>query len=497
MMLYGWLVIAVFARFADNCFLARRELTRGSPDVGRALTEFSVLHGLLAVFLLTFLSSLLSLGAASVGKKRLAVSGVRLRPLVLAELAALSINPMSWVALLFALPACVPLLALPHPAAPIGALAAATVAVVVIAQALGQAVSLTRTARRIAGAFRFLFAAVMLGLVAANFDFTWSDGTIRVSVFQQWTLLADPAGKGLLPLVRPWSLSTWVLQGRMPACVALAAVAGLLFVLVAALSYRAAGKGPDAPRVLRARRDRFGANAARSRRGGARLPALVLGHELRYLAFTGGSITGTAAAIGCSAWLLAAREPTIGIAILGAIIVLLSGFSYSSNIFGHDGSALRRYALASADWGLVVAAKNRAWVLVSAATLLPLLAAAAVRDGVRAALALALTSTAALLVSMLWGNISSLLLPSTRAPAGAQAGVGGSGKGTPFVNQAGPFAICAIPLAIHRAVAPFGSGGYDAAVGACIVAAAIAYMLFLRRVRATFDSELETILDRF
>jgi len=57
--------------------------------------------------------------------------------------------------------------------------------------------------------------------------------------------------------------------------------------------------------------------------------------------------------------------------------------------------------------------------------------------------------------------------------------------------------ICAIPLTIHRSGAPFGSGGYDAAIAVLGIAVVALSALFLRRVRATFDDELETVLERF
>lgn len=117
MMLQAWLMVAVFARFAANCALSWRELARGTPAVGNALAEFSMLHFLLVAFLLSFLSSVLSLGAAGLDRRRLALCGVRVSLFLPAELVTLVTWPMTFVIAAFLVPAAFPLLRLVRPGA--------------------------------------------------------------------------------------------------------------------------------------------------------------------------------------------------------------------------------------------------------------------------------------------------------------------------------------------------------------------------------------------
>ncbi len=240
--------------------------------------------------------------------------------------------------------------------------------------------------------------------------------------------------------------------------------------------YDAAGE------VTRARRRRVSTGAQ-----GSSMAAVVFRHELRYLAGSLGGLAAVAAGIATGAWLLAAREPSVAIAILGCFLGLAAGFFYPSNTFGHDGHALRRYALLGPDWGRVFAAKNRAWLALMGLSVLLPIAASALRVSAAAAVSLFLCAGLVLALAVIWGNVSSVLLPS-RA---------GSGRGNAFVNQLAPFVLCSVPFGVHATVAPFGSSGFDAALCALLAAAAVLYALLLRRISHAFDSDVENVLARF
>jgi hypothetical protein len=220
---------------------------------------------------------------------------------------------------------------------------------------------------------------------------------------------------------------------------------------------------------------------------GTGMAAVVYRHELRYFARSLGGVAAIAAGVAAGAWLFVTKEPSINIALFGGFLVLAAGFAYASNAFGHDGHALRRYALLGPDWGMVFAAKNRAWLTVMGVSVLLPVAAAAARVSLPAALSLLLSAGLVLALSTVWGNISSVLLPSRI----------GAGQARAFVNQAAPFALCALPLGIHQTVAPFGSFGFDIAVSLCIAAAAALYALLLRRLSRAFDADVESVLARF
>jgi hypothetical protein len=325
----------------------------------------------------------------------------------------------------------------------------------------------------------------MIGLILANFDFQWKEGSISLYIFMQRTLLDDGAGAGLLPLLRPWSPSAWIAaRGVSPAsglllAAGLAASGAALFALALGLALRAAARGPRAAAALHTQRRPV-------TRGG---PGIVMfHHELRVLTARGGTRLGALAALGCAAWTLAARDASVNIALFGAIVGFGSLFPYASNLFGADGHALRRYVMLSPDWGAVFGARNAAHGAASAALLLPLVAAAAVRISAAVAVSLALSGLLAAMLHCLWGLVSSILLPcAERSPAERQP---------PFVNQLAVIGAWAVPLALHRSVARFGGAGYDAAVGAGLLAAALLYGILLRRARRHFAEEVEAVLAR-
>jgi hypothetical protein len=97
----------------------------------------------------------------------------------------------------------------------------------------------------------------------------------------------------------------------------------------------------------------------------------------------------------------------------------------------------------------VFAAKNRAWLTVMGLSLLLPIAADAVRVSALSAVSLLLSACLVLALSIVWGNLSSVLLPSRI----------GSGQANAFVNQVAPFALCALPFGIHTTVVSFGSLG--------------------------------------
>jgi hypothetical protein len=478
MMLMSWLVIAILVRFLVNCLLATRQIARGEPGVGQAISEFSMLHFMVIVFLLPLLSSTLSLGAAGLDRKRLALCGIPLGSVTLVELVGTVTHPVTWITLLFAVPAAIPLAAAHAWGARIAALIAVSLSTLLAAHALGNVLSTSRAAHRISGAFRFIFTGALLGILFSNADFQWSSGSVRIFLFQHPTLLVDNAGTGLLTVFRPWCPSVWIFRGWVVPCVALVIAAFGLYVLSLRSMYNAAGE-PAPARRRKAVEHARGAGMSSS--------AVVWRHELRYLARSLGGLFGVAVGMATSVWLIATREPSVNIALLGCFLALAAGFSYPSNTFGHDGHALRRYALLGPDWGMLFAAKNRAWLTVMGVSVLPLIAADAARVSASSALSLLLSAGLVLALSLLWGNISSVLLPSHT----------GSGQGHAFVNQAAPFAFCGLPLGIHITVAPFGSPGFVFAASVCLAAAVVSYALLMRRISRTFDAEVESVLARF
>ena len=476
MMLYSWLLIAILVRFLVNCLLAAHQLAQGQRAVGMAITEFSLLHFLAIVFLLPLLSSALSLGASGLDRKRLTLGGLSLGSVARVELAGVLTHPVTWISFLFVVPAAVPLFSAGSAGASIAALIAVFVAALFAAHALGNVLSASRRAHRVSGAFRFLFTGCLLAILISNADFQWEAGTVHIFLFQHQMLLIDDAGSGLLPFFRPWSPSVWIFRGWIIPCIALAVAALGLYVLSLRSMYDAAAEPA-------ASRHRIGTVGA----GGKGAAAVIYRQELRYLAGSLSGIAAVAIGLGAGAWLLASREPTVNISLVGCFLALAAGFSYPSNTFGHDGHALRRYALLGPDWGALFAAKNRAWLSVMGIAVLLPIAATAVRVSASSAAALLLSNALVLGLGIVWGNISSQLLPSRHD----------AGRGTAFVNQAAPFLLASIVFAVHSTVAPFGSSGFALAIGVCLAATAAIYAVLLRRISRAFDAEVESVLGRF
>ena len=476
MIFLSWLMVVILVRFTVNCMLAARLLTDGPSDVGRAVAEFSIFHFSVIVFLLPLLSSLLSLGAAGLDRKRVMLGGTSPGSVTIVELAGIFAIPVTWISLLLAVPAAIPLASLASAGPSIVALIAVLFAALLAAHTLGNVLSTSRTAHRISGAFRFILTGALLGMLFSNADFQWFPGRVSIFLFQHPTLLIDDAGRGLLSFFRPWGPSVWVFRGWIVPCLASLAVALGLYVL----SLRGMYNGMD--EAVASQRRRMNGRAR-----GKGMAAVVYRNELRYLARSLGGVVAIGAGIATAAWLFVTKAPSINIALLGCFLALAAGFAYPSNTFGHDGHALRRYALLGPDWGLVFAAKNRAWLTTMGSSMLLPIAAAAARVSAVYALSLLLSAALVLSLSIVWGNISSVLLPSRN----------GSGQARPFVNQAAPFALCSVPLGIHQAAAPFGSLGYDLAVCACLAAATALYAFLLRRLSRAFDADVENVLARF
>ena len=195
MIFLSWLMIAILVRFTVNCLLAARLLTHGASGVGQAITEFSMLHFWVIVFLLPLLSSTLTLGAAGLNRKRLLLGGISLGSVTLVEIAGIIAHPFTWIVLLFVLPAAIPLAMLPSAGPSLAALAASSVAALLAAHALGNVLSASRTAHRIAGAFRLIFTGALLAILFSNPDFQWTAQSVRISFFQHPILLTDEAGR--------------------------------------------------------------------------------------------------------------------------------------------------------------------------------------------------------------------------------------------------------------------------------------------------------------
>ena len=478
MLLYAWLAVVIAIRAAANGLQAVREIAMGAPVVGMAITELTVLHVLGLAFLLPFLASMVSLGGTGLNPSRLALHGVRVRAYGLAELAALAARPLTWAMFLFLLPAAIPLVAAGRPAGSLISLSITFLAMIVLAEAAGRGLVQGRFTRVLAGPLRYMVAAVLLVLVAANFDFRWDHGSIRLLVFGRSVSLVDPQTGGLLARMRPWSPSAWIFQGQWLPSVGAAAVSLAAF----AASMRA-GRGTWSVPVFLARR-----GPRRRRRAIADRPrdprAWLLRKELRALAVRPGTVISIAASLGFSAWLCAGpRSATL--AFLGSFIVYLGAFGWPSNLFGLDGPAIRRYALAGIRWGEVLGTKGATWVLVTSACLVPLVACTAVRISSRLALSIAAASAVMIGLALCWGTVSSLLYPCA-----------GPGARPAFVNQLAPFLAAAVVLAIHASGLPAGTAAFDTAMVALAAAAAALYAVLLRRAGRTLDAEVEHVLER-
>ena len=178
MLLAAWATLVVFIRFTLNCSLSVRELRGGSRAAGLALAEFCSLHALGVALLFTFLVASLSLGTMGLDRRRLILTPASFTSLYLAELAGLLSSPVSAIVAAFAVPAVLPLAFLPHPALAIPSFLLCFAAAILAGSALSTLLSTGPRAAGIAAPLRIAFAAVMIGLVLANFDFQWKDGRV-------------------------------------------------------------------------------------------------------------------------------------------------------------------------------------------------------------------------------------------------------------------------------------------------------------------------------
>jgi hypothetical protein len=479
MMLQSWLVLVVFVRFAANCAATVRELARGGSLVGPALAQFTMAHFVLVAFLLSFLSAALSLGAAGLDRRRLLLTGVRARAEAAAEILALATWPMTAVIATFLVPAAFVVARLARPGAAAAGLALTFLSALLLGALLGVEVTLRRAWRRLGGVFRFVFVAALIVLVLSNFDFDWSGGRVRLFVFQHPVLLTDASGAGLLGALAGWGPWSWIVDGRWFPCAAFALVSFAAYAVGAGRALVRAGAIDPSTETAPGR-------ALRTR---GRRASLVSG-ELRRIAFSGVGVAAVVTGFGGAAWLAATAQPVTGIPLLAGFILLAAGLATAANVFGADGGAVRRYALAGRPWHRIYAAKNAAWLAVMGAGCVPLLVAAAFRLGAAQALSVLAVFVLGLVASVALGNVGSLVFASpaagTRAPR----------EGPPFVNQAAPFALAAVVLGVHDMVAPFGTPGFITTVFGLALAAAILAVLFLRRVACFFDDEVEGLLER-
>jgi hypothetical protein len=502
MIFAAWMFAVIFIRFAANCSLAVRELSAGSRVAGLAIAEFSMLHLLVVVFITVFLVSSLSLGAMSMNRRRLGSSPAPFSSLFFAELGGLFANPMGWIVVPFLAPAVLPLFFISHPLSAVLTLLASFLASYIAGWAASTAFSLLPGARALSHFLRIAFAAVMLGLVAANFDFHWSDGAVTLLVFQRPTLLTD-GGRGFLSNLRPWSPSAWIMaagdeRGRALRPLFALGVAAAALAASALLARRALSAPP---------RNRESAPALRAwglpwrRRGMGRFPrtprwkgslGILFSHERAYLAGAAGARLALLAGIGFSLWLVFSREPTVNIAILGAAIAFIASFSYPSNVFGHDGGAVRRYALFSLDWGKLFIAKNLAYLASTAVPMALLVLATGLRTTARYAVGLAMTAAVLSALVILWGNVSSILVPQASRRVESKT----ADRGGVFVNQLFPIVVWAVPFLVNRSIAPFGSASYDAAMAGCLIASGAAYRFLVKRISVRFDEDVESIMER-
>jgi hypothetical protein len=214
------------------------------------------------------------------------------------------------------------------------------------------------------------------------------------------------------------------------------------------------------------------------------VPGSIFNKEARYLILFPRVIFSAAIALGSSIW--AIFEPALPIPLAGAVLASAISFSYPSNILGHDGSAIRRYALASVDWRKTFLGKNLAYLAFEAPLSL-LVISTAVGISCAAAVSLFLSIVLVLILAMAWGNLSSIIFPSAAdGPRGERR--------TIFVNQVFPWASWGIPLAIHCLVGAFGTALFDAVTGACILFSAFIFAIFLRKLPRL---DVEDVLGRF
>jgi hypothetical protein len=212
--------------------------------------------------------------------------------------------------------------------------------------------------------------------------------------------------------------------------------------------------------------------------------------ELRRIAFSGVGAAVVVSGFGGASWLAATAQPSATIPLLGGFILLAAGLGTAANLFGADGGAVRRYALAGQPWHRIHVAKNAAWLAVMGAGYVPLLVAAALRLGAAQVLSLFAVFVLWLVASVAWGNLGSLVF------AAPVAGTRVPREGPPFVNQAVPFALAALVLGVHEMAAPFGTPGFIATVLGLAGVAAILALRYLRRVARAFDDEVEGLLER-
>jgi hypothetical protein len=489
MLIASWLIAVVFIRFTVNCAFAVQQLAAGSHAVGLVISEFSEFHLLLVVFLVTFLISSLSLGSTSLNRRRLGASPLSLPTLFMAELAGIFSNPMGVIVVPFIVPAMLPLITLAHPIAAVFTLIASFTAVYLLAWVLAATVSLSPRITESLGFFRILFAAVMLGLVVANFDFQWKGGTVHLYLFQHPFLLTKEGG-GFLSLLSPWSPSSWIMSAAigtrpLPWVFISFAGAGIAIVLSGVLINKALRGASTGSRSVVKLRGGKGKVPGKRRS----ILGLLFSHEASFLFSTSGTRLGILAGIAFSLWLLVTPDPTIYIPILGTVMVLITGFSYPSNVFGHDGTAVRRYTLLSLDWGELFLAKNLAYFASSAAPFALLAIATAIGVSVIACLSLALSMAVLVMLTVLWGNMSSILVPFSAGSIGSRA----APKQGVFVNQLFPVIVWGVPYVINRSLGAFDTPSYAAGMMGCLLVSVFIYRLLVRRISRHYSHEVEEL----
>lgn len=487
MLLAAWMIAAIFIRITTNAALAHRELSPGgNAAAGAAVAELTILNVFAVAFIVTFLFGTLSFGAMSLNRTRLGAAPVSFMTLFVSEIAARLANPLNWIVVPFIVPAGLPLLLYPRPLPGLVALLFCFTAVCLVAWALAAALSIRPRISQASGAMKLACAASLIVLVLANFDVRWNIGSTEILVFQKPFLLTDYGAAGLLPLTRPWSPSAWVTGaaslGTAPWL--LPGAAGLLFSIaisgvVSHLSRRALAKREE---------DRRPGLRIRRKMGRRDVFGMLVSNETATHLESTGARAGLLWGVGCSLWLLLTPEPTVSIAVLGSIFAVASGFSYASNALGNDGFALRRYVLASLDWGTLFLAKNLAFGVAAGAPLLLLCLAVLLRVSPAAALSLALTSAAMLVACAVWGNLSSMLIPALKR--------GEAGRRTAFVNEAFPMAIWLAALAVHRSAGGFGGPGYAAGMAGVLALACAVYAPLIAGFSRHFSEEVERILEK-
>lgn len=484
----AWLTLVMFIRLLVNDIDCARQIRIGSPGVGLALFQFSILHTVAVIFLFTFSVYALSLESILTDRTRVLCSPLPRWKLAVANLLSCFFNSIGLNNLAFAIPAFIPLLFLKNPISAIIALASIIVSAYLLAILLAVTISRLPGATQVAGLFKVIFLIVMIAMVFANPSYRFGSDHASVILFGSTTVkLFDIGARVAIPLGGRLSPTSWVIQAttfqESPRwtilCAALATILALATIFTTIFDVRASSHHPT-----RARRGR----SPFSIENHSAMASMLI-KELRYLELTNKHIQTFTISILFTA-LCFTSEGALIVPLLGALLIVAVSSSYAFNVFGHDGAALLRYAMRAPDWGDIMRTRDAAYGILVGLSVLPLLIATFIRFGFVAALSFFTAVSVVVISVVLVGNIISIALPvATKFPID-------STRGEPLLNQILPLLIWAIPLAIHSYAAPFGTAGFVAVAFVLLVLLCVLYHLSIRRIRAALPGDIYEVIER-